>query len=1193
MILRAQLNGSVVQPIEGDEHIMRDGYVKPQPIVTPQAVLNSAASRPAEVLKDRVFTAADKAAVEATNNGAMTWRDAHAQWLESTQRELSPPSFGRRIQALGGGKRPKSFVASSISPAVASSTTSGIPAQSPSQLHRTSMPKPPVSASVDANIQQFALPAAGPAPQNSQFLPQVMPPPDAFDAADQDSLKKQRQDITQVQIAMHNLNSVVTNLADQVASLRREGSRLPLTQSVSEDTPVELLMDNLSNVMTKVAGIDSLKMQVDVLQRKIKRLENGSGSTSQGSPAEGLNQQGPSLSTPQPLMATLAGMVVPVSNAQTSLSASPIAWQSGNSLKRALPESMDPEPNAKRQKQDDTIASSPYFPPRSGPLAASQMSSQALAHDFEQGKRPRGRPRKNPVPDFSLSASQTPQPQWTQLAGNPFNDVSPSFAADYVDDRGQVVRRGGGALNAYMSPDGRKGRTRPIRNDEGVLIRKDGKPDRRSMTSAENLRRTMIRKQEEAKELSLESVSDLRRARTVSGKSAPEGSPQLVVLDDDDYSTHSNFDDALATREKRAGPGSPSGTTRKPDQPAAISNASEHANAHSDVMRKMFPQGLSEAARSVDFASQLFRTNSPVATLSENPFARMAVRAEIGTAPAASAMTSNTAIDSPAATASTTLPVAEASSAPAPAPATASAEPSVLSDEEEEEEEEEDEVMHDAPDAEDGSDGDYQELSRDSSANASSLELLISDAAPTPQVQEVAQDVRDVRNADVAAEPAEQPAKARRIPAETQAPPPGMIPTADQGTRVKFTEYSEILGLNFCPIPVTKAIINSQTVSKEALKIMRKIFETSGPSARTHMAVFVKRWEAGDAQKAVAVQDARAAKAAEQKQVEARALLLAVFVNASIAPDISGATINLARQVLADRLLNCTVAKRVTGAQNVPKESFVIMKSIFEKDPMTMDNIPAFFRHLQAEGTNNTPAVQDLSNAEKAGDEALVGADIKALATLATKTHAAIANPGACAGSVTTLKLAREILGNLYVSPVVDRIISSQSLSKESIVLMRSIFEKDPPAMKDMEVFLAHLEPAATEPVQEVRDVPTTKTAAAADPEVLDATAIANAPYKAVRPRALKRSIVTGTAALQVAAREILGEHHNCSIASRYLSIQESFPRESLVKMRAIFDKDPATRKDMGVFLKEFAKKDKITSAREDATMGAEKIAAD
>lgn len=52
-----------------------------------------------------------------------------------------------------------------------------------------------------------------------------------------------------------------------------------------------------------------------------------------------------------------------------------------------------------------------------------------------------------------------------------------------------------------MSNSGKKTRTKPIRNAEGILIRKDGRPDMRSVSSANNLRKVHAKKEAERAEM--------------------------------------------------------------------------------------------------------------------------------------------------------------------------------------------------------------------------------------------------------------------------------------------------------------------------------------------------------------------------------------------------------------------------------------------------------------------------------------------------------------------------------------------------------------------------------------------------------------------------------------------------------------------------------------------------------------------
>ena len=54
--------------------------------------------------------------------------------------------------------------------------------------------------------------------------------------------------------------------------------------------------------------------------------------------------------------------------------------------------------------------------------------------------------------------------------------------------------------SAAQTSGGKKTRTKPIRNAEGVLIRKDGRPDMRSVSSANNLRKVHAKKEAERAE---------------------------------------------------------------------------------------------------------------------------------------------------------------------------------------------------------------------------------------------------------------------------------------------------------------------------------------------------------------------------------------------------------------------------------------------------------------------------------------------------------------------------------------------------------------------------------------------------------------------------------------------------------------------------------------------------------------------
>lgn len=107
---------------------------------------------------------------------------------------------------------------------------------------------------------------------------------------------------------------------------------------------------------------------------------------------------------------------------------------------------------------------------------------------------------------------------------------------------------------------GKKTRTKPVRNSDGVLIRKDGRPDMRSVSSANNLRKVHAKKEAERAEME-------GRTPTSARSIAPAGSL--------------SGDEAESPSES-------------PDAAAAQSNTQER---HRELMSRMFPAGPDEADR--------------------------------------------------------------------------------------------------------------------------------------------------------------------------------------------------------------------------------------------------------------------------------------------------------------------------------------------------------------------------------------------------------------------------------------------------------------------------------------------------------------------------------------------------------------------------------------------------------------------
>lgn len=113
----------------------------------------------------------------------------------------------------------------------------------------------------------------------------------------------------------------------------------------------------------------------------------------------------------------------------------------------------------------------------------------------------------------------------------------------------------------------KKTRSKPIRNEEGILVRKDGRPDRRSQSSAANLRKVHARKEEQQRE--------------AEAGSTPTG-------------LHAS---------RYAGPDTPSPTTRSHLEPDVTDSVRKKHNA---ILGRIFPDGLDDSRKQHDYAHQVF-----------------------------------------------------------------------------------------------------------------------------------------------------------------------------------------------------------------------------------------------------------------------------------------------------------------------------------------------------------------------------------------------------------------------------------------------------------------------------------------------------------------------------------------------------------------------------------------------------------
>lgn len=197
----------------------------------------------------------------------------------------------------------------------------------------------------------------------------------------------------------------------------------------------------------------------------------------------------------------------------------------------------------------------------------------------------------------SMQGQQHPvgTPEWERgWSAVPDSHGSPSSFEDQPAHPGRsIVRRGGGGGGArggallversgewtpeigprsvFHDRDSpievKKTRSKPTRNEEGILVRKDGRPDRRSQSSAANLRKVHARKEEQQRE--------------AEAGSTPTG-------------LHAS---------RYAGPDTPSPTTRSHPEPDVMDSVRKKHNA---ILGRIFPDGLDDSRKQHDYAYQVF-----------------------------------------------------------------------------------------------------------------------------------------------------------------------------------------------------------------------------------------------------------------------------------------------------------------------------------------------------------------------------------------------------------------------------------------------------------------------------------------------------------------------------------------------------------------------------------------------------------
>lgn len=188
----------------------------------------------------------------------------------------------------------------------------------------------------------------------------------------------------------------------------------------------------------------------------------------------------------------------------------------------------------------------------------SQISSNGFYYPTHHRPRSPGETSRGGAVQDVAGTANAPSEREAEFPATPLAVQGPydPFTIGYPDSAG-----------GQQGSGGKKTRKKPIRNSEGVLIRKDGRPDMRSVSSANNLRKVHAKKEAERAEMD-------GRTPTSARSLAPAGSM--------------SGDEAESLSE------SPEASARGDDTMAAQSDAQ---GRHRELMSRMFPSGSDEVSR--------------------------------------------------------------------------------------------------------------------------------------------------------------------------------------------------------------------------------------------------------------------------------------------------------------------------------------------------------------------------------------------------------------------------------------------------------------------------------------------------------------------------------------------------------------------------------------------------------------------
>lgn len=478
-------------------------------------------------------------------------------------------------------------------------------------------------------------------------------------AQNTEALRNQRQDVERLEAAISHLQSDFRGINELISTMRREMHAKPAGAANSSDHTLELFATNLTAVTTKVTEIEGIKMQIEILKRRINRADDTS--VTSVPPSSGYHSSPRDISSQPAHLISSTHVSEPQQIARTGTPSYPeirplplpYHHQSQpadtNRAMEAEPQGsgwVSVNPAAKRSHPDgttgrDPVMSHPVGSPKRPKLAPIEPrlhmdappqamydrmeteegesrsqsrdslreqgnSSSFIAYNsavgavgahpeeawkssqYSEPRSPRrggrgggrgGRPRKSLPADMSeLRNSEWDRNDGWATQMGPDGQYYPIAPND--PRRGGYVRRGSGGIAVPISrpPEihrvsdpyahTKKTRTKPTRNADGILIRKDGRPDMRSQSSAANLRKVHARKEQE-------------RAQELGHTST--GSP--------------------AGESVRSSSETPEEMTKEQAEESA-------QDRHQAIMRQMFPHGINESRDRMQFANKYFPSSS-------------------------------------------------------------------------------------------------------------------------------------------------------------------------------------------------------------------------------------------------------------------------------------------------------------------------------------------------------------------------------------------------------------------------------------------------------------------------------------------------------------------------------------------------------------------------------------------------------